>query len=108
MENLKTTEYNYPETLNIINYSNKKLYNLIMLDVIINEISISFVFDTGAMITVISESVANKIGVHSSGDTLKGGDNACGTITANMSIIDCMSIGRSKVLNFNRHFEIIE
>lgn len=99
MEVLKTIDINYADISESINISNERIYNLILLDVNFSGLSIPVVFDTGAMITVISKSVANLIGAQVMEESLRGGGNAGGTINANIAVIDCIHIGHSKIIN---------
>ncbi|NLV75519.1 MAG: hypothetical protein GX023_00800, partial [Tissierellia bacterium] len=52
----------YGDSASIINMPDEQFVNLFFIDILVDSEKIPLVFDTGASITAISESVANSIG----------------------------------------------
>jgi len=61
---------------NIVSVSEKSLGNLIVIDLRKDGLSASFVFDTGASITVVNRTTAEKFGAQETQEKVKGGGTA--------------------------------
>lgn len=61
---------------NIVSVSEKSLGNLIVIDLIKDGLSTSFVFDTGASITVVNRTTAEKFGARETQEKVKGSGTA--------------------------------
>ena len=89
----------YSDGANIINMPKKEFMNLFLINIIIDKESIPLVFDTGASITVIGESLAKKIKAIPSSDSITGGINTGKIDTFIKSIIPKLRIGDSTIEN---------
>lgn len=87
----------YSDSANMINMSKERFANLFLIDILVYNKTIPFVFDTGASITVISESVADSAGAISSSDSVIVGGNTGETETVSKSIVPTFKIGNNTV-----------
>lgn len=91
----------YSNSINMINMSNERFMNLFLINISVDGKTIPFVFDTGASITVISESVADSAGAVSLSDSVIVGGNTGKTETVSKSIVPTFKIGNNTVENLS-------
>lgn len=86
----------YGDSTSLISMSNEVFDKLFFIDILVDDRKIPLVFDTGASITVISESVANSIEAVPISDLLIGG-NTGNTKKVTKSIIPKFKIGNNTI-----------
>lgn len=91
----------YSDSTNTINMSKERFMNLFLINILVDDKSIPLVFDTGASITAISESVADSVGAVSLSDSVVVGGNTGKTETVSKSIIPTFRIGNNTVENLS-------
>lgn len=89
----------YSDGVDTINMSKERFENLFLIDIIVDDKIIPFVFDTGGTLTAISESVADSIGAISSSDSVKVGGNTGKTVEVSKRIMPTFKIGNSTIEN---------
>lgn len=87
----------YSDSTNLINMSKEKFMNLFLIDISVDGETIPFVFDTGATITVISESVANSVNTIILPDTVRAGGNTGSVESFSKRKISTFNIGNNSV-----------
>lgn len=92
-------ESRHAATSQTVAMSHERLANLFLIDLFIGTQAIPFVFDTGASMTVISESVSKLAGAAVLGEPITGGGNANARISASKALIASMRIGEIGVHN---------
>lgn len=91
----------YSDSVNMIDMSKERFMNLFLINISIDGKMIPLVFDTGASITAISQSVAGSVGAISSSDSVTVGGNTGKTETVSKSIIPTFNIGNNTVENLS-------
>ncbi len=91
----------YSDSTNMINMSKERFINLFLINIIINNKKIALVFDTGASITAISESVSDSIGAVPLNDPVTVGGNTGRTELVYKSIIPDFKIENNTIKNLN-------
>ena len=91
----------YGNSVSIINMPDKQFVNLFFIDILVDGEKIPLVFDTGASITAISESVANSIGALPSSDSIKIGGNTGRTEKVTKGTIPMFQIGHNTIKNIS-------
>lgn len=87
----------YSDSTNLINMSKEKFMNLFLIDILVDGETIPFVFDTGATITVISETIANSVGATPLPDTVRVGGNTGRIESVSKKKIPTIKIGSNSV-----------
>lgn len=82
----------YPKKHDVLNVSCKKAFNLIFIDILADGITIPFVYDTGAAISVISKTTAYKINAKMTDETISGGGNAGNSSIGKLAVIEQIKI----------------
>ncbi|SCG82755.1 hypothetical protein DW1_1182 [Proteiniborus sp. DW1] len=98
---VKNMKILYSDSIDMINMTNERFMNLFLINILANGKTIPFVFDTGASITAISESIADSVGAISSSDLVTVGGNTGMTETVSKSIIPTFKIGKNTVENLS-------
>lgn len=83
----------------ILPISNTVIANLIVIDLVNENSSIPFVFDTGATITVMSKSTASRFGAVKTDEVIKAGGNAGIGIESTLYVVDKISLGECLINN---------
>lgn len=99
MNSCEDIKIQYSKTQDSICMSKERIANLILIDVMIGPVSIPFVFDTGATMTLMSKTVAEEIGATETEKTLEAGGSAGKQIELKTAVIDCMQIGQARIFN---------
>jgi len=89
----------YSENENIINMSKQRFMNLFLINITVDGKFIPLVFDTGASITAISESVADSIGAIPLKDKITVGGNTGKIETVSKYMIPEFEIGDNTIKN---------
>ncbi len=97
----KEMTISYSDKINVINMPKERLMNLFLINIIIDEESIPLVFDTGASITVISESLAKSVETILLSDSITAGNNTGKNETFFRSIIPKLRIGDNTIENLS-------
>ena len=91
----------YSDSTNTINMSKERFMNLFLINILVDDKSIPLVFDTGASITAISESVADSIGTLSLSESVIVVGNTGKTETVSKSIIPTFGVGNNSIENLS-------
>lgn len=91
----------YEDSASIINMPDEQFINLLFIDILVDGEKIPLVFDTGASITAISESVANSIGAFPSSDSIIVGGNTGRTEKFTNGTIPMFQIGNNTIKNIS-------
>lgn len=91
----------YGDSASIINMPDEQFINLFFIDILVDGEKIPLVFDTGASITAISESVANSIGALPSSDSIIVGGNTGRTEKVTKGTIPMFQIGNNTIKNIS-------
>lgn len=97
----KEMEILYSENTTVINMSKEGFANLFLINISIDEKTIPFIFDTGASISAISESVAKDIRVVFLSDSVIVGGNTNKTKTIPKITIPKFKIGNNTIKNLS-------
>lgn len=89
----------YSKSIDIIDMSQDRLANLFLIDIFCNDNKIPFVFDTGASVTVISTTVAEKIGAISLLDSATAGGNSGKPEVVSKCLIPSIRLGNNTIEN---------
>lgn len=87
----------YSNSSDLINMSKDRFMNLFLIDILVDGKTIPFVFDTGATITVISESIANSVVSIPLQDRVRAGGNTGRTQSVSKRRIPTFKIGSNLV-----------
>ena len=90
-------EISYGKQPDVFAASVDKIAHLILADVRIGDITVPLVYDTGAAMTVVRESVAHKANLPISDETVSGGGNAGGTVSGRSATIKELVIGHTAI-----------
>lgn len=97
----KEMTISYSNTTTAINMPKERFMNLFLINVIIDEETIPLVFDTGASITVISESLSKSVKAIPLSDSVTAGNNTGNIETVFKSIIPKLRIGNNTIKNLS-------
>lgn len=83
--------------INVLPISKTSIANLIVIDLATDSDLIPFVFDTGASVTVMNKTTAEKFRATETEEILKGGGNAGKIIESKYSFVDSIRIGQCMI-----------
>ncbi len=89
----------FTNTESIIKMSKLKFANLYFLDIVINGELVTVMFDTGATMTVLKESMVNLVKAESTDTKFKAGGSAGNSIVCNTVLISKMLIGSNEIFD---------